>query len=374
MAVQSHISSPSDRDGITQLMQRAFGPDLNAAAIDPGFQRWKYWDEHPFAAGGRSYVLNGKERIVGHACRWPIRILTTGGTFDAFHLIDWAADSSHAGAGLQVLRDSCDSSAALFSIGGSPTTRRMLPALGEHLRRRTNRPLSYQVAGQVYFLSRPLKAVAPTLQESPLDWKTPARAARNAVRYALPIPRLPAGYSFAEVSVTEIPQDLWPQSTSNVAMSARTPELFQHFAICPALQRPMFFVVTRNGSHVAYFFLVLAGTQVRLADYGPAGLESSVAKLIGVAAQLAAKEHYSDALRIAAATSEPAVRSGLLDSGFRRSYEEEIRGLIVDPALNPIQQYRLTYLEDGLLSSTSRAHFVLRGRRGLKFRHPKPQD
>ncbi len=107
----------------------------------------------------------------------------------------------------------------------------------------------------------------------------------------------------------------------------------------------MVFVLTRNSSPVAYFFLVLAGSQVRLADYGPAGLESSIAKLIGIAAQLAAKQHYSDALRIAAATSETAVRSGLVDSGFRRSYEEEIRGLIVDPALNPIQQYRLTYLD-----------------------------
>ena len=328
-------------------MFRAFGSDLNRIAIDPGFQRWKYWDEHPFAASGRSYVLNGKERIVGHACRWPMRILTTSGTFDAFHLIDWAADSSHAGAGLQVMRDSCDNSAALFSIGGSPTTRRMLPALGQHLGRRANRGQapSYRVAGQMYFLNRPLKVVAPALAESPLGWRTPARAAKNAFRSVVPVPRLTAGYSFSEVSVTEMPPALWPQPTSNLATTARGPELLQHFANCPVLQRPMVFVVTRNGSQVAYFYLVLAGTQVRLADYGPAGLESSVAKLIGIAAQLAAKDHYSEALRISAATSEPAVRSGLLDSGFRQSYEEEIRGLILDSVLNPKQQYRFNYLD-----------------------------
>ncbi len=349
MAVQAHISSPRDGDGITQLMQRAFGPELNTVAIHPGFQQWKYWDEHPFAVMGRSYVLNGKERTVGHACRWPIRILTTAGAFDTFHLIDWAADSTHAGAGLQVLRDSCDNSAALFSIGGTAMTRRMLPAFGEHLRRRTSRALSYQVAGKFYFLNRPLKPVAPALNDSPFDWRMPARAARNALRSALPIPRLPSGYSFAEVAVTEIPEELWPRPTSNVATSARTPELLQHFAGCPVLQRPMFFVVSHGSGPVAYFFLVLAGTQVRLADYGPAGLDSSIAKVIGAAAQLAAKQHYPDALRIAAATSEPTVRSGFIDSGFRDSYEDEIRGLMIDPELSRIQQYRLTYLDGDAL-------------------------
>jgi hypothetical protein len=107
----------------------------------------------------------------------------------------------------------------------------------------------------------------------------------------------------------------------------------------------MAFVVTHSSGPVAYFVLVLAGEQVRLADYGPAGLESPVAKLIGTAAQLAAKQHYPGALRIAVVASELGVRSGLLESGFRQSYEEEIRGLIADPALISVKQYRLTYLD-----------------------------
>lgn len=345
--MQARISSPGDRNGITELMHRAFGPELSGVAIDPGFQQWKYWDGHPFTAGGRSFVLDGKGRVVGHACRWPMRILAASGAFEAFHLIDWAADSTHAGAGLQVLRDSCDSSAALFSVGGSAMTRRMLPALGEHLRRRGNRgqALSYQVAGQVYFLSRPLKALATALQESAVDWKTPARAARNALHSALPLSRLPAGYEFVQVSPGDIPQELWPKPTSETAVTLRTPELMQHFARCPVLRQPMFFLLTQKGQTVAYFFLVLTGNQVRLADYGPAWLDDSVAQILGAAAQLATRQHYPDALRISAATSEPAVRSGLLKSGFRHSYEEEIRGLIADPGLTPVKQYRLTYLD-----------------------------
>ena len=347
MAVQARISSPDDRDGITELMHRAFGPDISSTAIDPGFQRWKYWDAHPFAATGRSLVLDGRERIVGHACRWPMRIVTPAGALDAFHLIDWAADSSHAGAGLQVLLDSCEDSAALFSIGGSAVTRRMLPALGQHLRRRPNpaEQLAYQVAGKVYFLSRPLQAVSAALRESPLDWKTPARIARNALYAGSAGAKLPEGVSFEAISPTDIPPGLWPQPDSNFAVSARSPELLQHFASCPVLQRPMCFILSRNGNPIAYFFLVLAGAQVRLADYGPAGLEPQAAGMLGTAAQIAAKRHYSEALRIAAATSEPDIQAGLIDAGFRNSYEEEIRGLIANPALIPVKQYRLTYLD-----------------------------
>ena len=107
----------------------------------------------------------------------------------------------------------------------------------------------------------------------------------------------------------------------------------------------MCFVLGRNGSAVAYFYLVLAGAQARLADFGPAGMDAQSAKLLGVAAHLAAKQHYPEALRVAAATSEPEVLSGWVEAGFRLSYEEEIRGLIADPVLIPVSQYRLTYLD-----------------------------
>jgi hypothetical protein len=106
----------------------------------------------------------------------------------------------------------------------------------------------------------------------------------------------------------------------------------------------MYFVLTRNGTPLAYFFLALVGNQVRLADFGPAALNSATAQLLSIAAQLAAKRHYSGALRIVAATSEQNVRSGFLDSGFHQSYEEEVRGL-VNPALVDVKQYRLTYLD-----------------------------
>ncbi len=347
MAAEARISTPADRPEIADLMQRALGLEDGAIAIDPGFQQWKYWDPHPLTNAGRSYVLRGRERIVAHGCRWPMRILTETGSFDAFHLIDWAADSTHAGAGLQVLRDSCEHSAALFSIGGSSATRRILPALGDHLRRRAARgpALSYQVAGEVYFLSRPLRAVSSAMREAPLDWKTPARMVRNTYRAVLPLLRLPPDYGFGEISPQEIPRDLWPVPGPSGAITERTPELFLHFERCPALRQPMSFVLTWHGEAVGYFLLVLAGSEVRVADYGPARLGEHAAEVLGIAGQVAARKHYPDALRLSIATSEERELAGLVRSGFRQSYKEEIRALIADPALQPVTHYRLTYLD-----------------------------
>ncbi len=347
MAAQSRISSPEDQEGITCLMKTAFGLPDGAAAIDPQFQHWKYWAEHPLAGYGRSYVLNGHEKIVAHGCRWPMRIVTTSGEYDAFHLIDWAADSSYAGAGLKVLRESCDNAAALFSIGGSHMTRKILPALGELLRRRTGRtePLSYHVAGQVYFLDRPLQPIAAALHDSPLDWKTPARIARNLHLSSTPAMRLPNEYSFSQVSPEEMPPHLWPRPTSDFAVTLRTGELLKHFEHCPILQQPMCFFLSRQQTPVAYFFLAQVGNHVRLADYGPAGMDEAAGEIMGLAAQIAAKQYFPHATRISAATSESPVRDGLVRAGLRNSYDEEIRALVVEEALNPVSHYRLTYLD-----------------------------
>lgn len=341
------LSSPEDCEGIKNLMRRVLALDEHAVAIQPAFLRWKYWDPHPLTSAGRSYVVEGQNGIVAHGCRWPMQILTTSACYDAFHLIDWAGDSSHAGAGLQVLRDTCEKSAALFSIGGSPTTRKILPALGEHFRRRdeAGRAPSYRVVGHMYFLNRPLKPIAAATHEGPLDWKTPARALRNLARAASPALRLSEGYSFKQVTPLEIPESLWLNLTPEVAVTARDSRLLEHFAHCPVLRQPMAFVLSHGNTAVAYFFLVLAGRQVRVADYGPANLNADVSQNLSVAAQIVAKRCYPDALRISAATSEQTVRSGWLHSGLRQSYEEEIRALVVEPMLNNMPQFRLTYLD-----------------------------
>jgi len=347
MPAQARISSPDDRDKITALMQRALSLKAGDITIEPAFQQWKYWSHHPFTAAGRSYVLDGQGSVIAHGCRWPMRILTAAAGCDGFHLIDWAAETGHAGAGLQVLRDMCANSAALFSIGGSPATQRMLPTIGELLRRRAKNEAApvYRVAGPMYFMSRPLKPFAAALEEEAALWKTAGRIVRNTYRAAWPTLQLPGEYSFQQITPAEIAEHLWPHPASESAVTARTAELLQHFANCPVLRQPMYFVLNKAGRACAYFFLVLAGQQVRVADFGPGNLDQSTSHALAMATQLAAKRHYPKAVRISTATSEMSARDGFLAAGFRLSYQEEIRALLVDPALQNFRNCRLTYLD-----------------------------
>jgi len=262
-----------------------------------------------------------------------------------FELIDWAADPHYPGAGLQVLRDMCVGSSILFSTGGTNTTRRVLPVFGEHLNRSKNKTLTYTVAGTSDFVSRPLQILGPSFREVPLGWKTGARFARNIYRYALPINQLPKGYRFTQVTAKDIPQNLFPKPSPGFAVSARSIELFQHIEGCPAIKRPLFFLLERNGRVVAYFFLVLVGKQVRTADYGPRGMSESDAEVCGTAIQIAARQHYPEAWRVSILTNELVPKAGFMRSGFRPGTREENRIVLSDQSLQSVQCYGLTFMD-----------------------------
>jgi len=104
-----------------------------------------------------------------------------------------------------------------------------------------------------------------------------------------------------------------------------------------------------NSSAVAYFLLVQVGDQVRLADYGPAGLDEETSRIVGLGAQALALSMFPDATSVMAATSEPHSRSGFLRSGFRLVREEPIKVLKLNNSLSPISQFRLTLIDGDAL-------------------------
>lgn len=345
MAAQGRTSSPQDQEEISSLVQRAIKIPKTATAVDSAFQRWKYWDSHPLMPPSRSYLLEDRAKMVAHGCRWPIQVRTMERDYVGFQLIDWAADPQYPGAGLQVLRDTCAGSGILFFIGGTNMTKRVLPVFGEHLNRSRNKSLTYNVTGTSDFVSRPLQIIGPSFREMPFGWKTGPRFARNIYRYALPLNRLPKGYHFTQVVAKDIPEALFPKPSPGFAVSVRTTELFQHIASCPVIKRPMFFLLERQGRPVAYFFLVLTGTQVRTADYGPRGMSEADAKVCGTAIQLAAREHYPEAWRVSILTTEPVPKAGFMRSGFRPGTREENRIILSDQSLQFVQGYGLTFMD-----------------------------
>jgi len=322
-----------DRDPITELIRENLDLPVGSAAIEPSFQDWKYWRPHPLFAGSRGYVLHDNGRIVSHGCRWPIRVRAASGDLDSCHLIDWVADRNAPGSGMKVLHDCVDGLAAVFSIGGSAMGQRVASAFG------------FKPTNPVWLMTRPLHLLNPAWRDSARDWRFPLRLARNGLWNFLPRMRLKPGWMYEPVPLSGIPEALFPLGTANEAVSMRDARLLAHIATCPRFQRVQAYMVNEISRPVAYFVLGQVGHEVRLIDFGPAGLHTAEAQMLGVSAQQAARADFPGAAAIATTTTEPAVRVGLLSSGFRDHRQKTIRVLPLKPEIRAIAKFRLTMID-----------------------------
>ena len=309
------------------------GIQAGDAAIAPGMQSWKYWQPHPLTAGSRSRVLLDGDRVVAHGAMWPIRLRGSFGERSAFHLIDWAAAREAGGAGMEVMRLCGQGAAAIFSIGGSAMTRKIVPIFG------------FRPQNRIAFLSRPLHPFLPAWPDSPRDWKMPARLLRNLVRYLAPAPGVPRGWRVEPASPDNIPESLFYAPSDGEAASARNAALLDHVMSCPAIERWRAYLLHGASGPEAYFVLCQVGREVRVADFGPPGLDEAAGFALAAAALGAARNEFPGAVSILAATTEPAVEAGFLRAGLRICRTEMIKVLKLDPALQPFSRYRLTLLD-----------------------------
>ncbi|MCX6612564.1 MAG: hypothetical protein NTW74_17145 [Acidobacteria bacterium] len=81
--------------------------------------RWKYFDTATVDEGERSFVVRRDSRLLSHAGLWRLRFGHSGGDVDGQHIIDWVADESAKGAGLEVFRYLMKQPRVLVSIGGT---------------------------------------------------------------------------------------------------------------------------------------------------------------------------------------------------------------------------------------------------------------
>lgn len=249
------------------------------------------------------------------------------------HLIDWAAKSDFSGAGMQVLRLCQQDVGAVFSIGGSDMTRKILPAFG------------FKPYNSMYFLYRSLRPIRAALRNSPRDWKMPARIVGNISRRMFPRVSMPNGWSVSRIEPNAIPESLFPRPQSNEAASKRSPELLTHLMRCPVFEDTNCYVLRQGRSARAYFCVVSMRGQARLLDYGPNGLDQRTATAMGFAAQCVARSDFKAVLDICVATTEQTVKEGLVRCGFAKGSEERIKVLKVNSELKGTTRFRLTLLD-----------------------------
>jgi hypothetical protein len=333
MNLTGRPSCADDRESITVLMRQNLALSQDSPAIAPSVQDWKYWRPHPFFTGSRGYVVHDNERLVSHGSRWPIRLRTAVGVHDAFHLIDWVADRSANGAGMKLLRECSDGLAAVFSIGGTDAGQRIVVAFG------------FKPANPVWTLVRPLRVSAPTGNEALRDWKFPAHFVRSAWRSVYPLVKVRSEWQCRRVALSDIPESLFPAAAENAAVSVRDARVLKHIAACPRFSRTGAYLLLESSRPIAYFILAQAGRDVRLIDFGPAGLDPRQSQMLGTYVQLSARADFADAAALVTVTTEDSVREGFMRSGLRLQRERTVRVLRLHPALREIQNFRLTMMD-----------------------------
>jgi hypothetical protein len=234
---------------------------------------------------------------------------------------------------MQIMRSCTQDAAAVFSIGGSAMTRKLVPVFG------------FRPQNAMVFLERPLQPLQPAWNDSPRDWKLPARLLRNLVRHLRPVGALSREWSSAPAGPDQIPERLFPRPSGDGAASMRTAALLNHVLACPAFTSSRCCLLYRSGEPTAYFVLAESQRTVRLLDYGPAELSEETAGAMARAALRLASREFRNAHSIRVGATEPGVVTAFAGAGYRVSRPTPINVLKRAPELRAVKSFRLTLLD-----------------------------
>lgn len=211
-------------------------------------------------------------------------------------MFDWASDARVLGAGVSILRKVLQMFDFLYANGGSDMTRKIIPSIG------------FAKVGDVWFAERPIRPLQQMLARRPLDWKAPARFARNAMRASRPLAAIPEGWSLEEgIGEEEFPS----QVAGSMPSALRSIGFLRYLAQCPSAEIRVFQVL-KDGRPVGRIAFSLVHHQLRvigiwLKDPSPEaqraayGLALAVAKGTDSAFQIVAMGSTPDSERAAAA-------------------------------------------------------------------------
>jgi hypothetical protein len=337
-------SFPNDSPKIAAFLQRVFGTDPDAMITQPDHLFWKYWAERGDWQIPRSYILEQEGVILAHGSLWPSRILTSyQPPLTAAQVIDWAADPASPGAGLALMKHISKLVDVIFALGGSETTRRILPAFGF-------RPLN-----EISIFARPLRPIRQIASHQERSWKSAARVARNTWWSLTPLSWRPdRGWSAKRAGAAGI--SVWPEPRSNISVLGRNPELFRYCS-GSGITDSAFHVVERNGDQTGYFHLVFTPGQARIADAWAREQTPAVWKQIYGLAVLRALEQPG-VNEISAMAGLEQAKQAFLMCGFRARRKDPL--MIYDPQtkLRPSDQLHFQMVDnDSFFRHTGRPEY-----------------
>jgi hypothetical protein len=123
-------SNSTDAAAIVELCTRVLAVPEHSPVFSREHIQWKYWDPWPIWRGSRSFLLFEREQLIAHAGVVPLQFSRHGRAHLLVQLIDWAADPSHVGAGVALLKRIAALTDGAVSVRGSSMTQRILKPLG----------------------------------------------------------------------------------------------------------------------------------------------------------------------------------------------------------------------------------------------------
>lgn len=282
-----------------------------AARWENGAADWKFWRPTADWDGPRSYVLTHDDRIVAHAGVVPARCVWDGERARIAHVIDWAA--SAPGAGVSLMKYVGRLVDALVATEGSSDTLRVLPIIG------------FRPCGTIGAYVLPLHPFGYLRDRPNWNVKTPARIARNLL-WSLAAPRIDLGpWRARALQGPALPElrGVLPKPRPGAVTMERSLEQLAHILACP-IAAVALYAIERAGSVLGYFVLTFVPGQARLCEAWlhedePAAWRALVLAARGVAAT------RPGVVELVAATADPRLARGLLESGFHARYQTTVQ-------------------------------------------------
>ena len=124
-------SNREDAACIAELCGRVLAVPASSPVFSLEHMQWKYWDPWPsWPAGSRSYLLFRNGVPIAHAGIVPLRFNCADKDYRLVQLIDWAAEPTHVGTGVILLKLIAELADGALSVRGSSMAQRILAAIG----------------------------------------------------------------------------------------------------------------------------------------------------------------------------------------------------------------------------------------------------
>jgi hypothetical protein len=248
MKANFRATTPADRTQISNLLVHAFGDRPAPALIDPDLMAWKYWEARGDWPGPRSYVLERGGRLIAHAGIWPVSFADQN-PVHGVQMIDWCAAKDSPGAGVALVQKFADMFDFIYSIGGSDTTLKVLPAFG------------FTEVTRVWIGARPLRPLRQMLTHQVVNWKLALRIARNWRWSSSPARTSYHAWQTVAMQPSEIPTGSISAGQSFFAV--RSPAFFEYLSRCPSVPYQLHRISNDNGLQ-GYFALGILRGQARI--------------------------------------------------------------------------------------------------------------